>query len=634
MLQAINLAKHFGSQTLFTDLSWQVQKGDRMGLVGPNGAGKTTLMRILMGQEHADGGQVTCARDETLGYLPQEAPRATGTSVIGRVLTGAETVRALERDLEAVQQAMAHATGQAAADLAARHAELEERYRLLDGYTLEARAKEILGGLGFSATAMEQPIDALSGGWWMRVELARLLLLRPDFLLLDEPTNHLDFASLEWLEGFLESYQGAWVVVSHDRYFLNRMVTSIAELSADGLFVFPGNYDDYCEARAELAMRLEQEARAHAKRVAEISSFIERFRAKATKARQAQSRVKLLERMEPPPSATPKRRTMRLQLPTPKRAGDTVLTLQNVGKRYGDKVVYDDLTLSLRRGDKIALVGANGAGKSTLLKMLAGVVEPDKGTRQLGHNVDTYYFAQHQLDVLVPEHTVLEEMQAAMPQESLSRVRGILGAFLFSNDTVDKKVSILSGGEKTRLVLAKMLSQPANLLLMDEPTNHLDLASRDVLEEALAAFEGTVVVISHDRYFINRIANKVIYVHAGGQVDVYPGDYDYFIWKQHQETKARTTADIPTGQRSKSAGARDYEARKAAQREEAKRAKEAARLEAAIHSAEDRMRAIDALLCDPTVYNNVPRCKDLLGERQSLQDSLPDLYEQWESAAG
>ncbi|HET6344483.1 MAG TPA: ABC-F family ATP-binding cassette domain-containing protein, partial [Myxococcota bacterium] len=451
-------------------------------------------------------------------------------------------------------------------------------------------------------------------------------------LLLDEPTNHLDLESLDWLETFLDGYPGAWVVISHDRYFLNRMVTSIAELSEDGLFVFPGAYDDYVEARAELAERLAAEARAHAKRVAEISGFIERFKAKATKARQAQSRAKLLERMEPPPPAAQPKRTLRFKLPEPKRSGDIVATLDRVDKRYGEKVIYKDLSLQIRRGERIALVGVNGAGKSTLLKILAGSVAPDAGSRALGHNVDVYYFAQHQLDVLDARNTVLAEMQGAMPQESLSRVRGILGAFLFSDDAVDKSISVLSGGEKSRLVLAKMLAQPANLLLLDEPTNHLDLASRDMLETALAAFPGTLVCISHDRYFVNRIANKVVEIQPGGSVHAYPGDYDYYLWKTHHR-EATPQGPSPAA-KAKGDGARDHEARKASQRQEAKRAKDAARVEEEIAQTEARLEEIDALLCDPEVYNDVGRCKALMDERQGLDAGLPELYERWEALAG
>ena len=637
MLQAISVTKHMGSRTLFENLSWQVQRGDRIGLVGPNGAGKTTLMRMILGEESLDGGNIQWGRDETLGYLPQEAPRHDQGTALQRVLHAATAVQTLQTALQAAEDALSHAKPSEAEALALHHAELLDRYRMLDGYTLEARAREILSGLGFSQERQEAPLRSLSGGWWMRVELARLLLVRPDYLLLDEPTNHLDLESLQWLETFLAGYPGAWVVVSHDRYFLNRMVTSIAELSTDGLFMFPGNYDEYTEARAELAERLAAEARTHAKRVAEITSFIERFRSKASKARQVQSRIKLLDKQQGPEAPQQARRALRIKLPEPRRAGDIVLTMQGVHKQYGEHVVYRNLEVQIRRGEKIALVGPNGAGKTTLLKMLAGTLGFERGSRTLGHNVDVYYFAQHQLETLNPKNTVFEEMQTAMPLETISRIRSILGAFLFSDDSVDKTISVLSGGEKSRLALAKMLAQPANFLLLDEPTNHLDLQSRDVLEAALRDFPGTVAFISHDRYFINSIATAVLEVKPGGNATYYAGDYDYYHWKLAEAAQAAASQAAASGalsQNATSQGAQSYQARKDAQRQEKKQQREVARLEEEIERTEARLKEIDALMCDEAVYNDAPRCKALMHERAELNEGLEALYPQWEALGG
>ena len=631
MLQAINLSKHFGARTLFDGISWQLQRGDRIGLVGPNGAGKSTLMRLLIGEETHDDGSVSCGRDETVAYLPQEAPRHNDGTALSRVLNAAATVRALEADIADVEKAMEAANADTVGDLAVRHGALLDQFAMLDGYTLDARAREILSGLGFTEKTMQSPLSSLSGGWWMRVELARLLLVRPDYLLLDEPTNHLDLESVAWLETFLASYPGAWVVVSHDRYFLNRMVDGIAELSSDGLFVFPGNYDDYVAARAELAERLAQEARTHAKRVEEISSFVERFRYKATKARQAQSRLKSLQRMEKPDDAARAPRQMRVKLPEPPRSGDIALTMISARKAYGSHVVYDDLSLQVRRGQRLALMGGNGAGKTTLLKMLAGVVPLDGGSCNLGHQALPYYFAQHQLEILDASKTIFEEMQGAMPLESITRIRSILGAFLFSHDAVDKRVGVLSGGEKSRLALAKMLAQPVNLLLLDEPTNHLDLASRDVLESALASYTGTVIFISHDRYFINRIATDIVEVQRGGKIRLFSGGYDYYLWKLQQETAELPVASLPTTEKSDSVQRR--EDKRSQERDVARRQKEASKLELSIGVQEKRIAEIDQLLCDQAIYNDLTQCKALLSERQSLVDGLPDLYARWETLA-
>lgn len=642
-MQVTRLEKRFGGRTLFQDIAWTVNANDRVGLIGPNGAGKTTLLKIIAGEEPHDGGAVTLGKDERLGYLPQEVTRERTGTVLEHVLGGRGDILAARKKLEQVEAAMVTASADDTAALIEQQVELLDALTGMGAHELEGNAHRILKGLGFDALKLDGPMSALSGGWAMRAELARLLVAAPQILLLDEPTNHLDLTSLQWLESFLADYDGAWVVVSHDRYFLNRMVTSIAELSTDGMIVFDGNYDDYLEGRAELDAQLESAAADRERRMAALKSFVERFGAKATKAAQAQSKRKALEKLSTEQAGAKRakrpHRSLRMTLPQPQRSGDTVIRLEDAKKAYGERVVYDGASMSLRRGERIALVGENGAGKSTLLKMLAGVLPLDAGTRDVGHNVSTYYFAQHQMDALQRGRTVLEELRAVMPDAAESQVRGILGAFLFSGDAVDKHIQVLSGGEKSRLVLAMMLSRPANFLLLDEPTNHLDLQSRDVLERALADFQGTVVFISHDRYFIDRVATSLVEVHPGPSgsavLTAYAGDYDYFLWKRASEAPATSTQpgeikeDKPASQAQVS-----REERKTAQRDAAKKAKESARLETEIGASEARLREIDELLCDSAVYADAARSKQLLDERRDVEERLPTLYAAWEQASG
>src|SRR5213594_2264915 len=540
MIQVEDIAKAYAGQRLFRELSWRIPDGARIGLVGPNGVGKTTLCRLLAGLEEPDAGRISRPRETTVGYLSQEVAGGVGGSVLAAALSGFDEVWRIEYQMEEVAAALSGAPNGAQSDaLTARYGDLQHRFEALGGYRLETAAKAILGGLGFRDADFGRPLAEFSGGWRMRAALARLLLLRPALLLLDEPTNHLDIESLEWLEGFLVDYDGTVVLVSHDRYFLNRMVTSIAELGPSGLTVYPGDYDEYLvqrEARREL---LEAQARNQAKRVAEVERFIERFRYQATKARQVQSRIKMLERMDRV-EVEREARVIRFAFPQPPRTGRRVATLKGVHKAYGDNVVYAGVDFEVERGARIALVGPNGAGKSTLLRMLAGVLPFDRGERTLGTHVAVHYYAQHQLEALTLSLTILEELGRAAPELGQTRLRTILGTFLFSGDAVDKKIAVLSGGEKARVALAKMLVRPAALLCLDEPTNHLDLASREVLEWALAAFPGTIVFISHDRYFINRIATEVTHVHRGALV-TYLGSYDDYL-----DTKARaTTAAAP-----------------------------------------------------------------------------------------
>jgi ATP-binding cassette, subfamily F, member 3 len=538
------LSKRFGPQTIFDNLSWHIGVGVRIGLVGPNGAGKTTLLRILAGQESADAGEVTLPKGMRIGYLPQEVETLEGSTVLGHVLSGFGEVRDIEEEIERIEIELASSPApELLARLTSRYGDLRHRFEALGGYRLEGEARAILGGLGFPNEQVHAPLVTLSGGWRMRAALAGHLLRRPEVLLLDEPTNHLDLESMGWLEEFMDDYDGSLVVVSHDRFFLNRVVDGVAELENARLTLFAGDYDDYMvekEARREALLNAKKN---QDRQIAQEERFIERFRYKATKARQVQSRIKRIEKIERIKiQGGPK--SIHFAFPQPGRSGAETIRIEGVRKAFGDKVVYDGADFVARRGERIALLGPNGAGKSTLLKILAGILEPDAGTRRVGHNVTLHYYAQHQLEALGAGRTVFEEIETVAPDDLRPRLRTMLGAFLFSGEDVDKKVGVLSGGEKARLALAKMLVRPASLLLLDEPTNHLDLRARGVLEEALEQYTGTIVFISHDRYFIDRIATSTCEMKSG-KLDQRPGSYEDYAERLKALDKPAAPAPRP-----------------------------------------------------------------------------------------
>jgi ATP-binding cassette subfamily F protein 3 len=538
MIRLDNVTKRFGGEPIFEDISLEMTPGSCIGLIGPNGAGKTTIFRLLTGEMKPDSGRVIVPKGMTVGLLPQTVGEMTGGTVLERTLQVKGDALELERKLEDLQQKLEQVSDPEQAEaLSHEYGETEEAYKLAGGYELRADAKRILAGMGFTNDDLHRDVSELSGGWRMRLVLAGLLLQRPDVLLMDEPTNHLDVPSLEWIEGFLGAYEGTVVVISHDRYFLNRLVDQIASIEPDGLFVTPGNYDDYEVAVKERNEQRRREKEQQDKEIARIQEFIDKFRYNANKAAQVQSRIKKLEKIDPIKTVD-SRKNVSFTFPEGTRSGKRVMTCEHVSKSYPpNTTVYEDLNLIVTRGERIALVGPNGQGKSTLLKLLAGVVESDSGTVEWGHNVELGYFAQHHIDGLNLDHTLLEEMESRASMEMFPKCRNILGTFLFSGDDVHKRIRVLSGGEKHRVALATLLLEESNLLLLDEPTNHLDMKSREVLKEALKEYGGTVILVSHDRAFLNDLATRTIHVEGGG-ITSYLGDYEYYSEKRRKEREA------------------------------------------------------------------------------------------------
>jgi len=639
--------KQFGSKVVFKDCSLQIGVRDRVGLIGPNGSGKTTLFRIILGEESLDEGELLIAKGVKIGYLPQEVICFKGNTVLDEVLKSLTSITSLQDKMTILEQELSSVEDPKKQErLAREYGKLQERYTLLGGYGLEAEAKRILLGLGFKERDFDRLTDELSGGWLMRIALAKILLQSPDLLLLDEPTNHLDLASLIWLEEFFTNYPGAMVIVSHDRVFLNHLIDWIAEIEAQRIDLYHGDYDRYLEEKEARAQVLEATYKTQQRKIEQTERFIERFRAKNTKSSQVQSRIKMLEKIERI-ELPERKREIRFHFPAPKRSGHKVAEVKNLYKSYGDTAVYQGIDLSFYRGDKVALVGPNGAGKSTLLKILAGVLDFEEGDVVLGKEVTRAYFAQHQFDLLRPEDTVFEELLSVATDESQTELRTLLGTFLFSGEEIEKRVSVLSGGEKSRLILAKMLLKPANFLLFDEPTSHLDISSRNVLEMALKQFQGTICLVTHDRHLINQIANKVIEIDRGIP-HIFLGNYDDYFYKRQQIQKEDVKKEAQA--QVKAAAEEKYATKKSkylVKEERRKRAQEMDQFKRQISSLEKRFQEVEKSLqeatqkldhlnqrlSDPNLYLNQQETYETVQTHKQVKEQVRELTQVWEFLA-
>jgi ATP-binding cassette, subfamily F, member 3 len=677
LIQLADITKTFGVRTLLEHVTWQIGDGDRVGLCGPNGAGKTTLLKMLAGMEEPDSGTVVKPAGLTIGYLPQDGLTHSGRTVFEEASSAFQPLLDMKAEMHDIEHRLGDTSVPDAEHetMLTRYADLQDRFRLADGYSMDLRIATVLRGLGFTADDTDRPAETFSGGWQMRIALAKLLLGRPNLLLLDEPTNHLDLDARNWLEEYLSAYPFAVILVSHDRYFLDSVVTRITDLHLRQLDDYVGNYSKYVVQRDAMLERLRQAKKEQDEEVARVEMFINRFRYQATKAAQVQSRIKLLEKVVPI-EVPPERKRIHFTFPTCAKSGRTVLELSHVRKSYGPLTVFKNVNLHIERGDRIALVGPNGAGKSTLMRMLSQSESPDGGTLTLGHQVVMEYFAQDEAVRLNPALTVYETLEAGSPNDMVPAIRNILGGFLFSGDDIHKKAGVLSGGERTRLAVARMLLRPSNTLLLDEPTNHLDLDSKDVLLEALEDYGGTLILVSHDRYFVEKLATKIIEI-GHGEAIVYPGTYTEFLWsKKTREDAASAPAPNPPKPAKKSDGGptpvgaaqkasgfglqasgraaqgspkapektqavtaqQDREERKRLEVERKKKQREMetlrkriADLEGRIATTETEVKQLEAAMSAAGFYEDAVRSKPVIDRHQALMWEVGDLMAQWEA---
>jgi ATP-binding cassette, subfamily F, member 3 len=674
VLQLSSITKSFGERVLLEDVTWQITTGERVGLCGPNGAGKTTLLKMMAGFDEPDEGEIIKPSALTVGYLPQDGLNHSGRSILDEASSAFADLLEVKREMHVIEERLGDSSVPAGDHDAMldRYSELQDRFRIGEGYGIDLKVATVLRGLGFADETFDHPADSLSGGWQMRLALAKLLLGRPTLLLLDEPTNHLDLEARNWLEEYLSAYPHAVILVSHDRFFLDSVVTRISDLNLRKLTDYPGNYSHYIVERDARMEQLRKSKREQDDEIARVKMFIDRFRYQATKAAQVQSRIKMLEKVVPI-EAPPERKRIHFTFPVCAKSGRSVLELHDVHKAYGDKVIFSKLNLLIERGDRIALVGPNGAGKSTLMRMLSGVEAPDAGTRREGHQVVMQYFAQDEATRLNPALSVYETMSADSPTSMVPAIRNILGGFLFSGDDIYKKAGVLSGGERTRLAVARMLLIPSNTLLLDEPTNHLDLDSKDILLEALEDYGGTLIFVSHDRYFVERLATKIVEIGHGGAT-IFPGTYTEFLWsKEHGlgalgatgatgatgalgalgargatgalGAKGASSSRRPSGD-AKAASAQpvkkvdasaEHAERKRLAAEQRKRDQGAkkvqtkiADLEARIAEREQTMKDIEAAMSAPGFYDNLDQAQPLIDRHQTLMWELGELMHQWE----